>query len=758
MIFIRGKGYLPTIFITVILIISLFFVSCEQHGNEEESKAVTHSVFQWEYASPESQGMSSQKLDEMKSILAEKGTKKLMIIKNDKVIYEWFTNGFEDSKRGHYTASLAKALVGGMSLAAAMSDGYITLDEAACHYIPQWKKDGVKSKITIRQLATHTSGLVDAQGTDAELKMLEEKGLHHHFDLPGWRGQFWRKEPDPFLVARDSIPVAFTPGAKYAYSNPAIGMLTYAVTASLKESEYSDIRTYLRERIYEPIGIDEDEYSIGYGKIFTAGNLQLVPTWGGGSFTAGAIARIGRLMLHKGNWQGKQIIDSSAVEKVTRYCGTALPYPISDADEKLKSYYRTGNNPYPATTSGWYSNYDGIWKYVPRDAFAGAGAGNQHLVVIPSLNMVIVRMGGDLFNKSAGEGSWLGTEKYLLNPVMDAIEEPPYPKSDISVEFAPKDSVIRLADGSDCWPSTWGDDGNLYTAYGDGWGFSPKTDIKLSLGLAKVSGDPPDIEGINIRSNTGEKVGQGQYGAKASGMLMIDRVLYMLVRNAQNAILMWSSDHGETWEQADWKFEVSFGCPAFLNYGKNYEGTTDKYVYIYSHDEASAYKNSDHFVLARVPKDKIRDWRMYEYFAGYESDHKPTWSEDVRKRKPVFTNPGKCYRSGITYNKGLKRYLWCHTIQMSPIPEGNKERFRGNEARFIRGQIDVKFNGGLGIFESPNPWGPWKTVYYTRDWNIGPGETSSVPTKWMSDDGKTGYLLFSGDDHFSLRKLTFDDH
>ncbi len=52
------------------------------------------------------------------------------------------------------------------------------------------------------------------------------------------------------------------------------------------------------------------------------------------------------------------------------------------------------------------------------------------------------------------------------------------------------------------------------------------------------------------------------------------------------------------------------------------------------------------------------------------------------------------------------------------------------------------------------PWGPWKTVYYTRDWDIGPGESSSIPTKWMSDDGKTCYMVFSGDDYFSLRKLT----
>ncbi len=433
---------------------------------------------------------------------------------------------------------------------------------------------------------------------------------------------------------------------------------------------------------------------------------------------------------------GKQIIDSSSVEKVIKHRKT--PLPRLDAQNTIDDEdFRDVNNPFPATTSGWYSNFDGIWKYVPRDAFAGGGAGNQHLIVIPSLNMVIVRMGDNLF--SGTESFWQGAERYLMNPIMDAIEEAPYPKSDLSVEFAPKETVVRMAEGGDNWASTWADDGNIYTAYGDGNGFKPNTDIKLSLGLAKVTGSPPDLKGTNLRTVSGERVGQGEYGEKASGMLMVGGTLYMLVRNAGNSRLMWSEDHGETWEQADWKFDVSFGCPTFLNYGKNYKGAPDNYVYMYSPDDETAYKNTDRFVMARVPKDQIKNWRKYEFFAGMTENNQPVWTEDIRKREAVFENPAKCYRSGITYNQGLKKYLWCQTIQLSSI--GKK--------------VDARFKGGLGIFESQNPWGPWKTVYYTRDWDIGPGETSSIPTKWMSEDGKMAYLLFSGDDCFSVRGVEF---
>ena len=48
--------------------------------------------------------------------------------------------------------------------------------------------------------------------------------------------------------------------------------------------------------------------------------------------------------------------------------------------------------------------------------------------------------------------------------------------------------------------------------------------------------------------------------------------------------------------------------------------------------------------------------------------------------------------------------------------------------------------------------GPWTTVYFTEKWDVGPGETASLPTKWMSADGRTVQLVFSGDDYFAVRE------
>ena len=713
----------------------LFMSSTGNRGRE--AKTASHlEHFEWEYASPESQGMSSVKLEELVKDLSARGTRKLLVIRNDRIVCSYFARGYEDSVRGHFTASLAKAMVSGLSLLAAMDDGWIDPEEPACKYIPEWKMDYRKSKITIRHLAGHTSGIEDAEVSPAEQARMRARGKHTHMDLPGWKGQFWRQEPDPFSVSRDSTRVIASPGQRYAYSNPGIAMLNYAVTAALREAAHKDIRNYLKNRVYRPLGIRDEEYSLGYGRTDTINGLPLVGGWGGGSFTANAAARVGRLMLRKGNWQGIQILDSSLVEEAIRF----VPSNNMEFDQDI----RNSTNPFLETTLGWYSNRSGIWEYLPRDAFAGAGAQNQLMLVVPSLDLIVVRFGAQLYGGTKGDSANIGIERFLFNPVIEAIEEAPYPQSDLisTVEFAPAETVSRYARGSDNWPVTWASDGYLYTAYGDGNGFLPNTEIKLSLGLSKVAGYPPDIRGTNIRSQSGERIGDGRYGAKASGMLMVDGTLYMLARNLCNSQIAWSDDKGETWEWADWRFTSGMGCPTFLNFGKDYAGARDGFVYIYSSNEETAYKASDEMVLARVQADRLKEKDAYEYFAGLSNDKTPVWSEDFQKRKAVFTNPGKCYRSGITYNSGLKRYLWCQVIPVSDRGTAGGPRFKG----------------GLGIYEAPEPWGPWKTVYYTMDWDMGPGETASIPTKWMSEDGKSCYLLFSGDDCFSVRGMKFTLH
>ncbi len=677
----------------------------------------------WREGSPESQGFSAAKLEVLREGLATRQTKAFLVIRNDTIVCEWYATG-QNRHVKFGTASLAKALVGGVSFAVAMSDGRIGLDDPAARFIPQWRNDPRKSRITLRQLGSHTSGIEDAEADNKP-----------HDQLTGWKGDFWKHlvvPDDPFTIARDRAPLVFEPGAEMRYSNPGIALLTYCVTASLRDAQQKDIRSLLRDRVLRPIGVPDAEWSAGYGKTSIVDGLPLVGSWGGATFTARAAARVGRLMLCGGDWDGKRILSAEAVRRTTSDAGTPGPCGI-----------------------GWWSNNEGDCTKLPRDAFFGSGAGHQILLVIPSLNVIVVRFGAVLAETDHHPKAYHEPYRlYLFEPLMEAITDvtpapprkpsavaAPYPPSPViaRLEWAPTNTIIRQAAGSDNWPLAWAEDDALYGAYGDGNGFEPFTPQKLSLGFARITGSPRDAAGTNIRSN-GETLGDGPRGRKASGMLCVDAVLYLLVRNADNSQLGWSADHGQIWTWADWKFSTSFGCPTFLNFGQNYAGARDGFVYLYSPDQDNAYEPADRMVLARVPKPQLRIRSAYEFFVSLDQNGRPVWSKDIAQRGAVFTYLNHCYRSGITYNAALKRYLWVQILPHSRHPDG------------------PRFQGGFGIYDAPEPWGPWTTVYFTQDWDVGPGETGSFPAKWMSADGRVLTYVFSGNDSFSIRNATLILH
>jgi hypothetical protein len=526
--------------------------------------------------------------------------------------------------------------------------------------------------------------------------------------------------------------------------------MTYCVTAAIRDGAPKDVRSLLRERIMRPIGAADAEWSAGYGKTFVVDGLPLVASWGGGAFTPRATARIGKLVLHEGDWNGARLLSRKAVHDVTDDAG--LPGHCG---------------------MGWWSNGGQRYK-LPADAVWGAGAGDQLLLVVPSLNLIMVR-NGETLTPGKGEPPVRTNDVFtlyhdyrariLFEPLVQAVTNAaPEKRTAMSedraeqstadkavripsniprstfikeIRWAPVNAIRRAAKGSDNWPLTWADDGALYGAYGDGNGFAPFTKEKLSLGLARIDGSADDFRGTNLRAPSLERFGDGVKGRKASGLLCVKGVPYLWARNATNAQLAWSTNHGRTWTWADWKFSESFGCPAFVNFGRDYEGNRDGFVYVVSPDADDAYSAVDRFVIARVPVNRIRERSAYEFFKGCGPSG-AKWSSGVRERQPALGRPGACYRPSVTFDAPLNRFLLVHA----------KPNARSRDAA---GRIDVRFHGGLAIYEAPSPWGPWAVAFETDEWDAGPGDAASFPSKWMSADGRTLHLVFSGDDSFSVR-------
>ncbi len=322
-----------------------------------------------------------------------------------------------------------------------------------------------------------------------------------------------------------------------------------------------------------------------------------------------------------------------------------------------------------------------------------------------------------------------------------ASSEPPYPASPVIAGLTWEGEVIvcgRSGSG-DNWPITWVEDDLCITAWGDGPGFDGPVsrDARLTLGFARIYGNPPEVRGEDFATSVDTLEGGGSSGIKASGLLMVDGVLYMFARNYKpagsddftNAILAWSRDRGKNWQWANWHFADTFGCPEFIQFGKDYEGARDGYVYVASQANDSAYGYSPDIVMARVPKERVAERSAYEFFAGLGQAGEPTWSADIAKRAPIFTDPHGTQRIAITYNAPLRRYI----LTTSHLPPGTS----------------ATHTAALGIFDAPEPWGPWTTVYYSDDWSSTGGLNCRTyhhkfPTKWMSKDGKEMWLLYSG--------------
>jgi CubicO group peptidase (beta-lactamase class C family) len=134
---------------------------------------------------------------------------------------------------------------------------------------------------------------------------------------------------------------------------------------------------YMHERVFEPIGIESLVWDLqGVGTRF--GPHTNAHT--GVHVSAREFARLGYLMLRHGRWGDRSVVPEWWVETATR-----------TSQEQNRHYGFT-----------WWVNTAGtLWPALPRDAFAALGLNCNACYVVPSLDLVVVRLG-------SGPISWAG--------------------------------------------------------------------------------------------------------------------------------------------------------------------------------------------------------------------------------------------------------------------------------------------------------------------------------------------------------------
>ncbi|MBY0311409.1 MAG: beta-lactamase family protein [Phycisphaerales bacterium] len=348
---------------------------------------------------------------------AKFGGRAVLIMHEGKVIYERFDNGWK-ANQPHPLASGTKSFTGVVA-AAAVHDGLITWDERASDTITEWKGDPRKSKITVRQLLSLSSGLDPADallGGRGGSRLLGQGAADRAKRLGGEN----TPRPKDFFLAAIGVEAKRAPGERFEYGPShffAFGELLErkieAKHAADKSFRFDSFDAYMRGRVMEPLGI---KYMIGRDSV---GHPNLP---GGALLTPREWAKFGQFVLQKGQWDsgdGKMqpLIAWEHLAECFKPSPKNAAYGLTwwlrtDAEATLiADVGRSGTGPEAGEKNRDAGAIDGSKPAV----YMAAGLGKQRLYVIPDQKLVVVR-----FAEATREGRAFKDAEFL-RPIVGAL-------------------------------------------------------------------------------------------------------------------------------------------------------------------------------------------------------------------------------------------------------------------------------------------------------------------------------------------------
>ncbi len=270
--------------------------------------------------------------------LEETKASSLLVIKNGRILHEKYWNGHHSGSLMN-SFSMAKGILG-MLVGAAIDEGTIkSEDQLFSGFYPEFAEDEFGKHLTLKHLMQ----------MQAALDWAEE---YHHPFAPNSR-QYFVEDLEKQVFERKLREM---PGIKYEYQSAAPQLLGFALRKAVGKS----LASYLSEKIWIPLGMNYSaKWSIdskGMEKAFCCIHA-----------TARDLAKIGLILLHDGEFQGKQIISKDFIKKMKE------PTSANDA----------------FGYSVWV-NKDCHVKHQFLYGFLG-----QFLVVIPEKQLIIVKTGHD---------------------------------------------------------------------------------------------------------------------------------------------------------------------------------------------------------------------------------------------------------------------------------------------------------------------------------------------------------------------------
>jgi len=273
----------------------------------------------------------------------EWGTTAFLVIKNDSLFLEKYF-GDHNEKTVSNSFSAAKTIIS-LLIGIALDEGHIkSLDEPVGNYIPEFNNMG-RNVITIRHLLLMASGLDWEESGSNPISEAAEG--YFTDDLYG-------------LVTRQLV--VERPGVRFNYQSGNSQILGILLSKATKRP----LSQYMEEKLWKPIGASSQAYwsmddENGIEKSFCCFYA-----------TARDYALLGRLLLNKGNWNGKQLISKNYMDELVK-------------TPELKTEEGTPNQRYGLHTWVYYNQGNPVYYF--------RGFRGQYIITIPKDNLIIVRIG-----------------------------------------------------------------------------------------------------------------------------------------------------------------------------------------------------------------------------------------------------------------------------------------------------------------------------------------------------------------------------
>ncbi len=346
--------------VALTIVVSLLAASCssDSDGGATADPQVTTTVASatstapidvpidkdWSVEDPADHDMDVDKLEEARSYAFADGrnTQGVVVVHDGAIVSEWYADGADqDSWAASWSVakSFSSALIG-----IAIDQGKIpSVDEPMTTWYPEWVDDE-RSQVTLRDVLQMAPGLEWDESYDPA-NMDTSDIIRIGFS-----------ERDQLAYAASRPPSGDEPGTVFSYSS-GTSMLLSGV---LEQATGMPADDYARTVLFDPIGMEKVEWwRDAEGQTLTYCCLD-TPSRG--------YARFGQLFLNNGKWGDEQVV------------------PVSWVADSI-----TGSPAAPEQYGyqWWLADVDGV----PSDLFFANGFDGQHIFVIPSLDLVVVRNG-----------------------------------------------------------------------------------------------------------------------------------------------------------------------------------------------------------------------------------------------------------------------------------------------------------------------------------------------------------------------------